>query len=126
MSALAIGYLSRQLVLVGAAACSMLIGLEVWHEWHQRSGDIQQTETAALNVARAVAREVDATFRLADTVLFGITQRIQNEGRSPEALGRLSRTMALATRSLDNVGGLFVYERRATGSRVHSRRCRPA
>ncbi|MCJ2084803.1 PAS domain S-box protein [Methylobacterium sp. E-005] len=110
MKALAAGYVSRRLALLGAIICSMLVGLEVWHEWDQRAADIQQTEKSALNVARAVAREADATFRLADTVLFGITERLQNSGRSPEALDRLSRSMATATRSLENVGALFVYD----------------
>ena len=110
MRALATGYLSRRFVLLGMLICSMLVGLDAWHEWDQRAADIHQTETSALNVARAVAREADATFRLADTILFGITERLQNGGRSPEALGRLSRSLATATRSLESVGALFVYE----------------
>lgn len=110
MKALAAGYIRRRLILLGAVICSMLIGLEAWHEWDQRAGDIQQTETAALNVARAVAREADATFRLAETVLFGIKERLQNGGQSPEALRRLSQSMATATRSLESIGGLFVYD----------------
>ena len=88
----------------------MLVGLEAWHEWDQRAVEIQQTETAALNVARATAREADATFRLAETVLFGIAERLQNGGRSPEALRRLSQSMSTATRSLESVDGLFVYD----------------
>lgn len=110
MRALAIGYLSRRLVLLGTIICSMLVGLEAWHEWDQRAVDIQQTETAALNVARAVAREADATFRLAETVLFGIAERLQGGRWSPQTLAQLSRSMATATRALDSVGGLFVYD----------------
>ncbi|MEE7493391.1 PAS domain S-box protein [Methylobacterium oryzae] len=120
MRALATGYVSRRLVLLGAIICSMLVGLGEWHEWDQRAADIRQTETAALNVARAVAREADATFRLSDTVLFGIIERLQNEGRSPGALERLSRSMATATDALDSVGALFVYD--AEGNWIASSR----
>ncbi|WP_267425929.1 ATP-binding protein [Methylobacterium sp. GC_Met_2] len=110
MKALAAGYIRRRIILLGAVICSLLVGLEAWHEWDQRAVEIQQTETAALNVARAVAREADATFRLAETVLFGITERLQSGGRSPEALRRLSQSMTTATRSLESVGALFVYD----------------
>jgi len=110
MKALAAGYIRRRLILLGAFICSMLVGLEAWHEWEQRAVEIQQTKTAALNVARAVAREADATFRLAETVLFGIAERLQNGGRSPDALRRLSQSMTTATRTLESVGALFVYD----------------
>ncbi|MBE7203631.1 MAG: PAS domain S-box protein, partial [Parafilimonas terrae] len=106
----ATGHLSRRLVLLGAIICSTLIGLEAWHERDQRAADIRQVETSSLNVARAVAREADASFRLADTILFGIADRLRIVGRSPEALARLSQSMALGARSNDGVGALFVYD----------------
>lgn len=100
----------RRLVLFAAIVCMLPIALVVWHEREQRADRIRQTEVAALNVAHAVAREADATFSLANTVLFGIAERLQGGAWSPAVLDRLNRSMALAVRNTTIVSGLFVYD----------------
>lgn len=100
-------------LLVGAfvgAVAALLVAIQTWHEWTDRSADVAAAEVAVQNVSRAAAREAEDTFKLADTVLFGVVQRLRVSGRSPEVLTNLSRSMKLAVGEIERIRDIFVYD----------------
>lgn len=94
-----------------ALVIASLIALEVWQSWTARNQALRVSETTTSNLARSLAQHADDTVQESDTVLLGLIERIQVDGTEPAELARLRNLMQGWTRSLDQLQGLFVYDR---------------
>jgi diguanylate cyclase (GGDEF)-like protein len=74
---------------VMAAACAVLIGLEVSHILNQRSDILADSRKDTANLTRSLIQHAELTFRTADAVLIGAVERLEHEPDGPEVRAQL-------------------------------------
>jgi len=91
---------------------SSLVGLDIWQSWTSRHQALLMAQANASNMARSLAEHAGHTFEEADTVLVGMVERAQVDGTQGELQRlRLHRLMKRLTGSLEQLHGLFIYDR---------------
>lgn len=93
-----------------ALVCISILALHIFFSWNVRSKDIDDAQVATANLSRALAEHAEATLTSADSVLFGIVQRLEVEGNDREALARLYPLLASYVKELPQLQGLFIYD----------------
>ncbi len=92
------------------AICAALLGVEIWNAWKAREIQLQETQAAVRNVSFALAQHANETFKEADLVLAGVTERIRHDGAGLASLARIHNVLADHVRELRSLNGLFVYD----------------
>ena len=96
-------------VFVGLV-CISILALHIFFSWNVRNKDIDDAQVATANLSRALAEHAEATLTSADSVLFGMVQRLEVEGNDREALARLYPLLASYVKELPQLQGLFIYD----------------
>lgn len=109
-------YFRKSPITVAAIAfvllvCALLIAITAWSAWYERGVELREEEIATVNMARALAQHADDTFKAADTSLFGLAERLDNDGTSPAALARLHKLLVLRVGELAQLKGLFIFDK---------------
>ncbi|MFJ3056383.1 sensor domain-containing diguanylate cyclase [Herbaspirillum sp. NPDC087042] len=92
------------------AICAALLGIEIWNAWKAREIQLQETHAAVSNVSFALAQHANETFKEADIVLAGMTERISHDGTGPASLARIHNLLVDHVRELRSLNGLFIYD----------------
>ena len=89
-----------------------LIGLDIWQSWTSRDQALSSAQANVSNLARSLAEHAGNTLEEADIVLVGLVERVQVDGADGEAQRlRLHRLMKRLSGSLEQLHGLFIYDR---------------
>ncbi|WP_083830803.1 DNA polymerase ligase N-terminal domain-containing protein, partial [Herbaspirillum lusitanum] len=96
-------------VFVGLVCLSILI-LHISFAWNVRVKDLDDAQISTANLSRALAEHAQATLISADSVLFGMVQRLEVEGMDRDSLARLYPLLASYVKELPQIQGLFVYD----------------
>jgi len=75
--------------------CVVVVGFDLYKTWTSRSAQIEGSRREVVNLAWSAAQHAEVAFRLADTGLIGLVERVEVEGTGPEQLERLRKVMAL-------------------------------
>ncbi|WP_426198932.1 sensor domain-containing diguanylate cyclase [Pseudomonas sp. DC3200b2] len=103
--------LTVALLLIGVVVSS-LVGLDIWQSWTSRNQALTAAQNNVSNLARSVAEHASHTFEEADTLLVGMVERVQVDGLgTSEKRLRLHRLMKRLTGSVEQLHGLFIYDR---------------
>jgi diguanylate cyclase (GGDEF)-like protein len=73
-----------------AAACALLIGLEISYIVSQRSAVLEDGRKDTANLSSSLILQAEQTFRSADTILIGIVERLEHESLDARARERLT------------------------------------
>jgi diguanylate cyclase (GGDEF)-like protein len=84
--------------------------MDGWRSWTARSVQLREMDVASANLAHAMATQAENTIREADVTLVGVVERVELDGVSTTALGRLHRVLVTRTEELAQLNGLFVYD----------------
>ncbi|QJE02046.1 GGDEF domain-containing protein [Massilia forsythiae] len=93
-----------------AFACCALLALEAWSNWHARRLQLANAGITTVNTARALADQAGATFKMADTVLVGLVDRVETDGWSRAQVDELRALMTRHMKELPALQGLFIYD----------------
>jgi PAS domain S-box-containing protein len=74
-------------------ACSMWLGLQGWVVWRAYLTQVQETETALVNLAGSLAQHMEDVVDITDTAILGVVGRLETAGVTPTVLGNISRTL---------------------------------
>ncbi|WAH55964.1 sensor domain-containing diguanylate cyclase [Pseudomonas silvicola] len=104
---------SAQRLAVGFMALVLLslLGLDAWQIWTARDHVLREAHTDTNNLARSLAQHAESTVQEADTVLSDLVERVQVDGTGPVQLARLHRLMQIRTHELNQLHGLFLYDK---------------
>jgi diguanylate cyclase (GGDEF)-like protein len=91
--------------------CVLLAVVTAWSAWNARVVQLGELSTATDNMARSLAQQADDTFELADIVLFGLTERIREDGVSPKALQHLQKFLVMRVSQMPQLDGLSLYDK---------------
>ncbi|TPG73824.1 sensor domain-containing diguanylate cyclase [Pseudomonas arsenicoxydans] len=100
----------RYAVVLLVAVCLSMIAIVFWEAWNSRQYHLQDKEVAMSNLAQTLASQAQASIKQADTLLFALVDRLENEGVGPQQLPRLQRLLRAERDELKQLHGLFVYD----------------
>jgi diguanylate cyclase (GGDEF)-like protein/PAS domain S-box-containing protein len=69
--------------------CGCLVGVEAVNLWQQRVREIEDARHRVADLARALGRQAEDTFRIADVSLIGAAKRLERDGTGEQALSGL-------------------------------------
>jgi diguanylate cyclase (GGDEF)-like protein/PAS domain S-box-containing protein len=92
-----------------AVVCVAVLSFGVWREFASRNADLRNAEVELANLAGSLTQQVEDTFDISGTILFGLVNRIETDGLEGEASTKLQAFLKLRKDSLGRVRGLFVY-----------------
>ena len=90
--------------------CASLMAMEVWFAWNSRQSSLTESEASVGNLTRALAQHAEDTVKKADTVLFGLVERLEIDGMHPTALQRLFPLLVASVAELPELQGIFIYD----------------
>ncbi|MHC8353738.1 sensor domain-containing diguanylate cyclase [Pseudomonas sp. LB3P81] len=100
----------RSAVVLLVAVSLSLIAIVIWEAWNSRQYHLHDKEVAMSNLAQTLASQAQATIKQADTLLFTLVERLENEGLSPARLPHLERLLSAQRSELRQLHGMFVYD----------------
>jgi diguanylate cyclase (GGDEF)-like protein len=90
--------------------CIALVAMEGWFAWTNRKNDLQAAKVDVANLTQALAQHAEDTVKKADTVLFGLLERIEVYGISPSTLQSLYPLLVEQVAEMPELQGIFVYD----------------
>lgn len=100
----------RSAVTLMVAVCLSMTVIVIWEAWSSRQYHLHDKEVAMSNLAQTLASQAQSSIKQADTLLFGLVDRLENEGVGPGQLDRLQRLLSAQRDELSQIHGLFVYD----------------
>lgn len=90
--------------------CLSLIGMEAWNIWKARQVQLQEATVATSNMTRSLAQHAHDTMRIADSILLGLVERVEQDGTDAPALARLHRFLRARAAGLPLINGILIYD----------------
>ncbi len=87
-----------------------LVAMLLWSSLNARRLQLENASISTVNTAQALADQAHSAIKMADTILVGIIDRIENEGLSTPQATRLRRVMAEHLADGPGLQGLFIYD----------------
>ncbi|NUU38904.1 sensor domain-containing diguanylate cyclase [Pseudomonas sp. C2B4] len=100
----------RSAVTLLVAVCLSMALIVSWEVWSSRQYHLHDKEVAMSNLAQTLASQAQASIKQADTLLFGLVDRLENDGIEGDRLHRLQRLLSAQRGELSQIHGLFVYD----------------
>ncbi|MCW8277677.1 GGDEF domain-containing protein [Pseudomonas sp. PCH199] len=100
----------RAAVTLLVAVCLSMAVIVTWEVWSSRQYHLHDKEVAMSNLAQTLASQAQASIKQADTLLFGLVDRLENDGVADGRLNRLQRLLGAQRSELSQIHGLFVYD----------------
>lgn len=97
-------------ILFLMAVCLSLVAVAIWEGWSSRQYHLHDKEIAMANLAQTLASQTQASIKQADTVLFGLVERLEIDGMGHDQLPRLQRFLDTQRNELGQLYGLFIYD----------------
>ena len=92
------------------AVCLSMTAIVIWEAWNSRQYHLHDKEVAMSNLAQTLASQAQASIKQADTLLFALVDRVENEGVGAQQLPRLQRLLSAERSELKQLHGLFVFD----------------
>jgi len=99
----------RYAVVLLIAVCLSMTAIAIWEGWNSREYHLHDKEVAMSNLSQTLASQAQSTIKQADTLLFTLVDRLENDGMGPAQLPRLQRLLSAQRSELSQLHGLFVY-----------------
>lgn len=100
----------RSAVTLLVAVCLSMAVIVIWEAWSSRQYHLHDKQVTMSNLAQTLASQAQASIKQADTLLFTLVDRLENEGIDQTRLNRLQRLLSAQRSELSQVHGLFVYD----------------
>lgn len=106
-----IKFLAVSILVVAGVALAAAYG---WSSWQLRRLELSNAEISTSNLTRALADQASSAFKMVDTVLVGMVNRIEQDGLPATDKDALYRLMRDHLVELPALQGLFVYDASGT------------
>lgn len=100
----------RSAVVLLVAVCLSMAAIVIWEAWNSRQYHLHDKEVAMSNLAQTLSSQAHSTIKQADTLLFTLVERLEEEGFDPARLPHLERLLRAQRTELSQLHGLFVYD----------------
>ena len=89
-----------------------LVCLQGLSRYHTYTDQLEESQVATVNIARAAAEHAEKTVDLVDAILFGIVERAEGDGLAPDQLPRLHQLLEGHVNNVPALQGLFIFDAR--------------
>jgi diguanylate cyclase (GGDEF)-like protein len=100
----------RSAVILLVAVCLSITAIVIWESWNSRQYHLHDKEVAMSNLAQTLASQAQASIKQADTLLFTLVDRLENDGIDQARGARLERLLSAQRSELSQIHGLFIYD----------------
>jgi diguanylate cyclase (GGDEF)-like protein len=100
----------RSAVTLLVAVCLSMAVIVIWEAWSSRQYHLHDKEVAMSNLAQTLASQAQASIKQADTLLFTLVDRLEDDGIGEGRINRLQRLLSAQRSELSQIHGLFVYD----------------
>ncbi len=100
----------RYAVVLLVAVCLSMTVIVIWQAWNSRQYHLHDKEVAMSNLAQTLASQTQASIKQADTLLFALVDRVENDGVGAQQLPRLQRLLSAERSELKQLHGVFVFD----------------
>jgi diguanylate cyclase (GGDEF)-like protein len=91
-------------------ACLMSVVVMAWSGYHSRTLELSGASISASNTAHTLANQANSSFKMADTVLVALVDKVEVEGWSAANMARLRALMMKHMADMPALQGLFIYD----------------
>jgi len=91
-------------------ACLTSVVVMAWSGYHSRALELSNAAISASNTAHTLANQANSSFKMADTVLVSLVDKVEVEGWSAPNMARLRALMMKHMVDLPALQGLFIYD----------------
>jgi diguanylate cyclase (GGDEF)-like protein len=91
-------------------ACLMSVAVMAWSGYHSRTLELSGASISASNTAHTLANQANSSFKMADTVLVSLVDKVEVEGWSAANMTRLRALMMKHMADMPALQGLFLYD----------------
>lgn len=99
----------RAIALI-AVVCIGVVGHDLLRTWEDRSRQLASAQREAVNLTLSADQHAEDAFRIADTVLTGLVERVEVDGTEPAQRDRLRHRMLQQLSSLPGLSGLYIID----------------
>lgn len=100
------------------AVCLLLVGIDGWRTWQDRTRAIDEDRIETTNLATSLAQHAHDVVQAADAALFAVRAQAESNLELGRPLQRLQGTMMARVANLSVLHGLFIFD--AAGQRIVS------
>ncbi|MCO8311651.1 sensor domain-containing diguanylate cyclase [Pseudomonas mandelii] len=100
----------RYAVFLLVAVCLSMTAIAIGEGWNARQYHLRGSEVEMSNLAQTLASQAQASIKQADTLLFAVVDRLENDGMDPAKIPRLQRLLQAQRSELAQIHGLFVFD----------------
>ncbi|MBK5302010.1 MULTISPECIES: sensor domain-containing diguanylate cyclase [Gammaproteobacteria] len=100
----------RYAVSLLVAVCLSMTAIVIGEGWNSRQYHLHGSEVEMSNLAQTLASQAQASIKQADTLLFALVDRLENDGMEPAKIPRLQTLLHAQRSELAQIHGLFVYD----------------
>jgi diguanylate cyclase (GGDEF)-like protein len=103
------GRVIRHTLIFTLGIITIIVALEGARLWHDYGRALEEARISAANLARATAQHAEGALRQVDSMLGGITERIEGDGLANLDAQRLHGLLKRQVSLLPQLHGLFIY-----------------
>lgn len=100
----------RYAVFLLVAVCLSMTAIAIGEGWNARQYHLRGSEVEMSNLAQTLASQAQASIKQADTLLFAVVDRLENDGMEPAKIPRLQRLLQAQRGELAQIHGLFIFD----------------
>ncbi|MBW9336176.1 GGDEF domain-containing protein [Herbaspirillum sp. RU 5E] len=93
-----------------AAVCIIIVLLEAWTIWHERTAEMEESSRATANMALALAQHADQALDEVDIVLKSVIEQAQGKPLGAASKERLHNFLVRNVGEVPQLAGLFIYD----------------
>jgi len=93
-----------------AAVCIIIIILEAWTSWHERTAEMEESFRATANMALALSQHADQALDEVDIVLKAVMEQVPGKPRAVAGNERLHNFLVRTVGEVPQLAGLFIYD----------------
>lgn len=106
--------IKRIAISIVVIACATLVAVHALTSWEARRLQLSSARAASANTARVLADQASSAFKMVDTVLVAMVDRVEVDGLSEARREVLRVQMAKHLAELPALQGVFIYDKHAT------------
>ena len=91
-------------------ACMLLVGLDGWRTWQNRSRNIDEDKVETANLARSLAQHAHDAIAAADNVVAALRERMEKGDGSGVQLERIHVSLEAQVKSMPGIQGLGIFD----------------
>ena len=100
----------RSAIFFLMAVCLSLVVVVMWEVWNSRQYRLHDQKIAMSNLTQTLSSQAQASIKQADTVLFGLVERLEIDGMGHAQSPRIQRLLSSQRKELAQLHGLFIHD----------------